>query len=94
MSHFPFEKGGEGRGDTLGISRAKADGSVVTLLWEQCWTVAPYPNPYWRPAFGPSCTEFVYPGYWHFDNEHGGLPHVLPAVHLKFFGAVKLREPF
>ena len=49
-----------------------------------------------RPAFGPSCTEFVYPGWWHFDNgaiskfddvllELGGLPHVLPlAVHLKF----------
>ena len=38
-----------------------------------------------RPTFGPSCTEFVYPGCWHFDNdatskfddvllEHGGLP--------------------
>ena len=45
---------------------------------------------------GPSCTEFVYPGCWHFDIgaiskfgnvllEHGGLPHVLTlAVHLKF----------
>ena len=45
---------------------------------------------------GPSCTEFDYPGCWHFDNgaiskfddvllEHGGLPHVLTlAVHLKF----------
>ena len=50
-----------------------------------------------RPAFSPSCTEFVYPGYWHFEKgaawkfhdillEHGGLPNVLPlAVHLKFF---------
>ena len=50
-----------------------------------------------RPAFGPSCTEFVYPKCWHFDNyatskiddvlnEHGGLLHVLPlAVHLTFF---------
>ena len=50
-----------------------------------------------RPAFGPSCTEFVYPECWHFDNdaaskiedvltEHGGLLHVLPlAVHLKYF---------
>ena len=49
-----------------------------------------------RPTVRPSCTEFVYPGCWHFDNgairkfddlllEHGGLPHVLPlAVHLKF----------
>ena len=49
-----------------------------------------------RPAFGPSCTEFVYPGCWHFDNgatskivdvltELGGL-HVLPlTVHLNFF---------
>ena len=47
-----------------------------------------------RPTVGPSCTEFFYPGCWHFDNgaiskfddvllEHGGLPHVLPlAVHL------------
>ena len=52
---------------------------------------------YGRPTFGPSCTEFVYPGCWHFDNdatskfddvllEHGGLPHVLPfAVQLDFF---------
>ena len=44
---------------------------------------------------GPSCTEFVHLGIWHFDNdaiskfddvllEHGGLPHVLPlAVQLK-----------
>ena len=50
-----------------------------------------------RPAFGPSCTEFVYTECWHFDNdatskigivltEHGGLLHVLPlAVHLRFF---------
>ena len=50
-----------------------------------------------RPAFGPSCTEFVYLGYWPFDNgatrkiddvliEHGGLLHVLLlAVHLDFF---------
>ena len=49
-----------------------------------------------RPAFGPSCTAFVYPECWHFDNdakskiddgltEHGGLLHVLPlAVHLNF----------
>ena len=47
-----------------------------------------------RHAFGPSCTEFVHPECWHFDNdatrkiddvltEHGGLLHVLPlAVHL------------
>ena len=38
----------------------------------------------WRPAFGLSCTEFVYPECWHFNNdatnkidvvltEHGGL---------------------
>ena len=44
--------------------------------------------------FSPSCTKFVYPGWWHFDNgaiskfddvllELGGLLHVLPlAVHL------------
>ena len=46
---------------------------------------------------GPSCTEFVNPGCWHFVNgatskiddvliEHGGLLHVLPlAIHLDFF---------
>mgnify|MGYP001190070507 CR=1 FL=1 len=50
-----------------------------------------------RHAFGPSCTEFVHPEYWHFGNdasikindvltEHGGLLHVLTlAVHLRFF---------
>ena len=50
-----------------------------------------------RLAFGPSCTEFFYPEYWHFDDdatskiddvltEHGGLLHVLPlAVHPEFF---------
>ena len=52
-----------------------------------------------RPAFGPSCTEFVYLECWHFDNdakskvkvdddltEHVGLLHVLPlAVHPRFF---------
>ena len=60
-------------------------------------TFSTCPFPHWRPAFGPSCTEFVYPGCWHFDNgatskiddvlfEDGGLPHVLPlAVHLEFF---------
>ena len=49
------------------------------------------------PACRPSCTEFVYPECWHFDNdatikiddvltEHGGLLHVLPlAVHPEFF---------
>ena len=53
-----------------------------------------------RPAFDPSCTEFVYPGCLHFDNgatskiddvltEHGGLLHVPPlTVHLRFFGQV------
>ena len=50
-----------------------------------------------RPKVDPSCTEFVYPRFWHFDN--GAIkvslmmfslnmvdyPHVLPlAVHLKF----------
>ena len=24
---------------------------------------------HWRPPFGPSCTEFLYPGCWHFDND-------------------------
>ena len=57
----------------------------------------PCPCLHGRPTFGPSCTEFVYPGCWHFDNgatskfddvllEHGGLPHVLPlAVQMEFF---------
>ena len=47
-------------------------------------TVTPCHYPHQRPAFGPSCTEFVYPGCWHFDidatskiddvlTEHGGL---------------------
>ena len=52
--------------------------------------------PHWRHALGPSCTEFVYPGCWQFDNgatskldevliEHGELTQVLPlAVHLHF----------
>ena len=64
---------------------------------EQWLTVPPCSYLHGRPAFGPSCTEFVYPGCWHFDNgatskiddvltEHGGLLHVLPvAVHLIFF---------
>ena len=67
-----------------------------SLTKEQCWTVPQCSYLHGRPAFGPSCTEFVYPGSWHFDNgaksksddvltEHGGLPHVLPlAVHLRF----------
>ena len=53
-------------------------------------------TPY-RSAFGSSCTKFVYPECWHFDNdatskiddvltEHGGLLHVLPlVVHLRYF---------
>ena len=53
-------------------------------------------SPIGRPSVDPSRTEFVYPGYWHFDNgaiskfddvfiELGGLPHLLPlTVHLKF----------
>ena len=64
---------------------------------EQCWTVPPCSYLHGRPAFGPSCTEFVYPECWHFDNdasskinhvltEHGGLLLDLPlAVHLRFF---------
>ena len=51
-----------------------------------------------------SCTEFVYPECWHFDNdasskinevltEHGGLLHVLPlAVLLRFFFAGQVGE--
>ena len=47
-----------------------------------------------RPAFGPSCTEFVYPECWHFDidaiskiddflTEHGGL---LNDFSVRFWG--------
>ena len=58
-----------------------------------------------RPTFGPSCTELVYLGYWHFDNgttskvdelllDHVGIPHVLPlAVQLEFL-VDKYRGPF
>ena len=61
------------------------------------WTVPSCPYLHGRPEFGPSCTEFVYPGCWHsyndaydatsmiddFFTEHGGLLHVLPlTVHL------------
>ena len=35
---------------------------------EQCETVPPCPCLHGRPTFGPSCTEFVYPGCWDFDN--------------------------
>ena len=60
-------------------------------------TVPSCPCLHGRPTVGPSCTEFVYPGCWHFKigatskfhdvlPEHGGLPHVLPlAVQLEFF---------
>ena len=52
----------------------------------------------------PSCTEFVYPGCWHFDNcatskidddliEQGVLPNVLPlAVHLVFSSGQELKK--
>ena len=57
-----------------------------------------------RPALGPSCTKFFYPGSWHFDidapskiddvlTEHGGLLLALPlAVHLRFILAGKVGE--
>ena len=58
------------------------------LTKEHCLTFTTCPFPHWRPPFGPSCTEFVYPGCWHFDNvatskiddvltEHGGLLRIL-----------------
>ena len=61
------------------------------LTKEQCWTVTPCPYPHRRPAIGPSCTEFVYPRCWHFDNvatscmddvliEYVGLPRDLPLT--------------
>ena len=60
----------------------------------------------WETCIWFSCTEFVYPECWHFDNdatsviddaltEHGGLLHVLPpAVHLRFVWLDKQWEPF
>ena len=62
---------------------------------EQCRTVPPYSYPHGRPASGPSCTEFDYPGCLHFDNgatsknddvltEHGGL--LWNGVGLRGFG--------
>ena len=54
--------------------------------------------PHRRPAFGPSCTEFVYPACWHIEIgatskiddvliEHGVLTRVLPlTVPTDFFG--------
>ena len=60
-------------------------------------TVPPCSFQHGRHAFGLSCTEFVYPECWNFDNdetskiddvltEYGGLLHVLPlAVHLIYF---------
>ena len=55
------------------------------------WDCSTMPCLHGRPTVDPSCTEFVYPGCWHFDNgdiskfddvllEHGGLPHVLPIT--------------
>ena len=62
-------------------------------------TVSPSSFQHGRPAFGPSCTKFVYPDLstLDFDNdatskiddaltEDGGLLYVLPlAVPLRFF---------
>ena len=59
------------------------------LTKEHCLTFTTCPFPQWRPAFGPSCTEFVYPGCQHFDYGATSkiddvlIEHVLPlAVHL------------
>ena len=76
------------------------DSSDYRLTKEQCWTDPQCCYLHGRPAFGPSCTEFVFPGCWHFDSgsikvrlfvddvvsEHGGLLHVPPlALHLKSY---------
>ena len=51
-------------------------------------------------TYGPSCTEFVYPGCWHFDNGATSkfedvLPRVLTLpVHLKFVWLDKQSGPF
>ena len=70
---------------------------VKPKLWFKYWTAPPCSYLHGRPEFGPYCTEFVYPGCWHFDNgatreindvltEHNGLSHVLPlTVHLNIF---------
>ena len=74
-----------------GIDKVKPKVSTpYRMTKKQCWTVPPGSYLHGRPAFGPSCTEFVYPGCWHFDNgalsEHGKLLLVLPlAFHLNFF---------
>ena len=67
-----------------------------------CETVPPCPCLHGRPTFGPSCTEFVYPGCWHFDNdatskfddvllEHGGQLH--RGDHSKMFQFVSGTPP-
>ena len=70
-----------------------------------CFTIA-HTYLYKRHAFGPSCTEFVYPECCHFDDgasskiddvlaENGGLLDVLPlTVHLKLFLMDKYGGPF
>ena len=77
----------------LGSKRSSLRNGLSTLYLYRLTTY----KEHGRPAFGPSCTEFVFRECWHFDNdakskiddvltEHGGLLHVLPlAVHLSVF---------
>ena len=77
--------------DRGSIKSSLRDGSTPCRL-------TPCSYPHWRPTFGPSWTEFVYPGCCHLDyggtskiedvfTKHGVLLHFLPLdVHLKSFG--------
>ena len=56
--------------DRGSIRSSPRDGSSTPyrLTQEQCGTVTPCPCLHWRLIFDPSCTEFVCPDCWHFDN--------------------------
>ena len=91
---------GQVKATRAGVVKAMPWGYGVSTPYrfteKQCLSVTPCHYPHWRPVFGPSCTEFVYPGCWHFDDditskiddvltEHDGLLHGLPlSVLLRF----------
>ena len=54
-------------------------------------TVTPCPSNS-RPAFVPSCTEFVYPGWWHFDN--GATSTLNMLDYLMSFPSLSTRDCF
>ena len=43
-------------------------GSIRSSLRDDLSTPYKSTKEEWIPSFGPSCTEFVFPGCWHFDN--------------------------